>query len=53
MQNAVDTQRMRFMQYMNPGPAKMSQKPEKGDTKKSRGRMKCPVAEHGIKTLEN
>ena len=48
--NSVDTQRMRYMQDMDPGPAKMLHKPEKGDT--SRSRMKRPAAEHGSKTQE-
>ena len=38
------------MQDMDPGPAKMLQKPEKGDT--SRSRMKRPATEQGRKTQE-
>ena len=39
------------MQDMDPGPAKILHKPEKGDTKKMPWpRMKRPVAEHGSKT---
>ena len=42
---------MRYMQDMDPRPAKMLHKPAKGDT--SRSRMKRPAAEHGSKTQEN
>ena len=38
------------MQDMDPGPAKMLHKPEKGDT--SRSRMKRPATEQGRKTQE-
>ena len=41
---------MLYMQDMDPGPAKMLQKPEKGDT--SRSRMKRPATEQGRKTQE-
>ena len=42
------------MQDIDPGPAKILHKPEKGDTKKMPWpRMKRPVAEHGSKTQEN
>ena len=42
------------MQEMDPGPAKISQKPEKLKVtlKKCRSRMKRPVAGHGSKTQE-
>ena len=47
IQNSIDTQRMRYMQGRDPGPAKILHKPEKGDTQKMpQPRMKRPVAEH-------
>jgi len=32
IQNSIDTQRMLYMKDMDPGPAKILHKPEKGDT---------------------
>ena len=53
IQNSINTQRMLYMQDMDPGPAKILHKPGKGDILKCRNHMKRPAAEHGSETQGN